>query len=363
MLTGLTPVIVVAMSGGVDSSVAMCLLREREGGPRSARLVGASLNLLEGCSSFQDTLPNAGAICRELDIPFYLIPMEEDFRRIVIEDFITTYLQGRTPNPCVICNQRIKFDMFDGEMQSRLRRDGALDVGQTPLLATGHYARVERIGGGWGILKGRDPEKDQSYMLYRLPRELLPRLEFPLGGLTKDEVVELARAWGLPNVHARESQDVCFLQGRYGDFLVQRTGRGDLYDGGEIVDTRGRIVGRHRGYVHYTVGQRRGLGLDNGPWYVSGVDAAKNRVYVGRKRDVLKRRLTVSRLNWLVDAPHSHFPCGVELRYQSREVPCRVYPDGPDLLTVALKKGAVVTPGQSAVFYDGDQVLGGGIID
>jgi tRNA-specific 2-thiouridylase len=361
--------IAVAMSGGVDSSLAAYLLKSRQvklpfepSGANEVSVVGASQNIwTEGCRA-PTTLALADEVCRKIGIPYYLIDMGREFKEIIVDDFVSTYLHGRTPNPCVICNRRIKFGLFYRRIETTLRREGRLEEGARLYFATGHYARIEPEADGWALRKGVDREKDQSYMLYRLPRDLLPDLAFPLGELTKTEVVEMARQLDLPSVKAASSQDACFLEGSYGDFIVSHIGAGALRQTGEIVDTRGKVLGRHRGYVFYTVGQRRGLGLGNGPWYVKSIDAARNRIIVGRKREILSKKLEVADTNWLIGEPQQAFACGVKLRYQSGELACRVEPQTGGRVRILLKKGAVVTPGQSAVFYDGDRALGGGII-
>ena len=356
-------VVAVAMSGGVDSSMAAYLLKSRRVKLESKVLVvGASQNIwTEGCRA-PTTLVLAEKVCRLLEIPYYLMDLGKEFREIIIDDFVSTYLHGRTPNPCVICNRRIKFGLFYRQIEATLKREGRFEENARLHFATGHYARIEREADGWALKKGMDLEKDQSYMLYRLPRDLLPRLVFPLGGLAKTEVVAMARRLDLPSAGARSSQDACFLEGSYGDFIVRHTGKQALRRSGEIIDTRGRVLGRHRGFLYYTVGQRRGLGLGNGPWYVKSIDPLRNRVCVGRKWEILSKTLEVGDLNWLIDGPREALTCGVKLRYQTGELACTVRPLSDDRVKILLKTGAVVTPGQSAVFYDGDRVLGGGII-
>ncbi len=362
-------VIAVAMSGGVDSSLAAYLLKNRQAKlpfkpseQNEISVIGASQNIWTEGFRIPTTLLLADEVCRKLGIPYYLIDMGKEFKEIIIDNFVSTYLHGRTPNPCVICNRRIKFGLFYRQIETILRREGRLEKHDKLYFATGHYARIEHETDGWALKKGADREKDQSYMLYRLPRDMLPFLAFPLGELTKAEVIETAKRLDLPSVKAVSSQDACFLEGSYGDFIINQTGERALRKPGEIVDTRGKVLGRHRGYIFYTVGQRRGLGLGNGPWYVKGIDAAINRITVGRKREILSKKLEVVDANWLINTPEEAFASGVKLRYQSGELACRVEPQAEGRVRILLKKGAVVTPGQSAVFYSGDRVLGGGII-
>ena len=218
-------VVAVAMSGGVDSSIAAYLLaKQRVKLERKMLVVGASQNIwTEGCRA-PTTLVLAEEACRLLAIPYYLINLGQEFREIIIDDFVSTYLHGRTPNPCVICNRRVKFGLFYRQIEATLRREGRLAENDRLCFATGHYARIEREADGWALNKGVDHEKDQSYMLYRLPRNLLPNLIFPLGELTKTEVMEMARRLDLPSAEAQSSQDACFLEGSYGDFIVRQTG-------------------------------------------------------------------------------------------------------------------------------------------
>ncbi|HUV07566.1 MAG TPA: tRNA methyl transferase PRC-barrel domain-containing protein, partial [Spirochaetia bacterium] len=268
------------MSGGVDSSVAACLLEVEHRSSIGRPVVGVSQLIWAKESQFPAALDLARDVCLRLGIPYFRVDLNREFERLIVRNFIDTYLEGQTPNPCVLCNQMIKFDILYRKVESELRTRGNLGEQDTLYFATGHYARVEAEEGGYALKKGRDASKDQSYMLYRLPRSLLSRIVFPLGGLEKKEVIRMASRLDLPHREIRESQDACFLEGSYGDYLVKKTGRVDLRHPGDIVDAGGRVLGRHRGFIRYTVGQRRGLGLGSGPWYVSRVDPIKNRVVV-----------------------------------------------------------------------------------
>jgi tRNA-specific 2-thiouridylase len=353
-------VVAVAMSGGVDSSMAAYLLKSQRVKLDSKMLVvGASQNIWTEVCHTPKSLGFAEEVCRLLEIPYYLMDLGQEFKELIIDDFVSTYLHGRTPNPCVICNRRIKFGLFYRKIEATLRREGLLRDKACFHFATGHYARCERETDGWALKKGMDFEKDQSYMLYRLPRKLLPHLIFPLGELAKAKVIDMARQLDLPSAGAQSSQDACFLEGSYGDFIVRQMGE---QRSGEIVDAEGKVLGRHRGFPFYTVGQRRGLGLGNGPWYVKSIDPVRNRIYVSRRQEILSKDLEVSDLNWLIKGPRETLACSVKLRYQTGELACTVRQLSNDRVKILLEKGAVVTPGQSAVFYDGDRVLGGGII-
>ncbi len=260
-------IMAVGLSGGVDSSVAAYLLAGTWDHPGKGRgLVGASLMLWgEESNRHTEALKRAADVCDRIGIGFYAFPMKEEFQELVINDFIETYSAGMTPNPCVRCNRRIKFGLFYTGILGELRRRDVLGDGGRLFFSTGHYVRTEEIDGRWYFRKGADARKDQSYMLYRVDPGLLPFLLFPLGSYTKQEVVEIARGHGLPSASVRESQDVCFVDGDYSE-LVYASLRGAVtVPVGEIVDTSGRVLGGHPGYIRYTVGQRKGLGLGNGP--------------------------------------------------------------------------------------------------
>jgi tRNA-uridine 2-sulfurtransferase len=352
-------VMAVALSGGVDSSVAALLLRDRW-----PRLVGATHYIWPDsrCCNIS-VFKRAEYLARKLSIPYYVIDVQAAFRGAVVDEFINAYVAGATPNPCVLCNERVRFTLFCDELEKKLAAERLLAPGESLRFATGHYVRIEQSGGRWFFKKGVDPVKDQSYMLYRLPPSLLPRLEFPLGGLLKQDVVALARKNEMSAAEAEESQDACFVDGDYIDFIVKETNRGELRQPGEIVDGEGKVRGTHHGYIGYTIGQRRGLGLGDGPWYVAGIDPGRNRVLIGRAEDARTSAFTAGETNWFIEPPGGALRCAVKIRYQSRETACTVEPVAPGRYRVSIDKPEFVTPGQSAVFYDGDLVLGGGIIE
>jgi len=349
----------VALSGGVDSSVAALILKESR-----PRLVGATHLIWPGsrcCST--ETLARAAEVCRRLDIPYFQVDLQEDFRREVVDDFVDVYLAGRTPNPCVRCNRYVRFGSFLSALRARLEAEGLLTAGEELSLATGHYARILRTGDGLMLAKGRDPAKDQSYMLHQVRREMLPHLVLPLGERLKSEVMRQAEEAGLASARVPESQDACFVDGDYARFVRDRSGREELFQPGDIVDPQGGQLGRHRGVIHYTVGQRSGLGLGSGPWYVARIEAVANRLVVARREQAERSSFAVEGLNWFGEPPGRALECAVKLRYRSREVPCTVEPaDRPERCRVVLAEPAIVTPGQSAVFYRGELVLGGGVI-
>lgn len=344
--------IAVAMSGGVDSSVAAALLQAQ-----GHEVVGVTLQQWPrddsdeaarhgGCCSLS-AVEDARRVASLLDIPYYCWNLEREFGERVIEPFHRDYLEGRTPNPCVRCNAFVRFDL----MLSRV-----LELG-FDRLATGHYARVVQAPAGPELHAAVDPAKDQSYMLYHLDRERLARLAFPLGGMTKREVREHAREFGLPVANKAESQEICFVpRGETAQYLASRLPA----RAGDVVDTAGRRLGSHRGTPLYTVGQRSGFGdlSEPGPWYVVRVDAAANRIVVGRREDLAVTSVTLRDVSFIDGAPAEPIACEARLRYHAPAIPA-VYRDGELALDEPFLGAA---PGQAAVMYSGSRVLGGGTI-
>jgi len=354
--------IAVAMSGGVDSSVTAALLKEQ-----GHDVIGITMRVWDpstcgvpeedaeaSCCS-PDDVRDAGRIADQLGIPFYVVNFEDEFRRLVINDFISEYYQGRTPNPCVRCNELVKFGLL---------LEKARDLG-ADYLATGHYAQVEKGDDGFfHLLKGLDPKKDQSYFLFALSQEQLARTLFPLGGITKQEVRALASRFELRVAEKGESQEICFIpDDNYVRFLEAEKEAEDL--SGAIVDQQGNVLGHHRGTYRYTVGQRRGLGIAwKEPLYVIGVDAKRREVIVGSHDALYKKGLTANSVNWLMPKPASEFFTACRIRYRHQAVPCRVIPLPDNRVEVIFtKQEKSVTPGQAVVFYDGNRVLGGGWIE
>ncbi|MBJ6751202.1 tRNA 2-thiouridine(34) synthase MnmA [Geomonas anaerohicana] len=349
--------VVVAMSGGVDSSVTAALLKEQ-----GHDVIGVSLQLYERpektpsggktCCSLTDVM-DAGRVAKRLGIPFQVIDLRQRFKELVIDDFVSEYKAGRTPNPCARCNERIKFGLL-------LEMTASFDA---DLLATGHYARIEPDAAGiYRLRKGLDPRKDQTYFLFGMNQQQLARTIFPVGHLEKPEVRQLAARFNLPVAQKQESQEICFIPDNdYVRFLEES---GVTPRAGEIVDRDGNAFGRHDGIHRYTVGQRRGLGIAwKEPLYVTGLDTDKARVIVGPKEDLLTGSLCADQLTW-TDAPIAGtFRGTCSIRYRQQPVPCRaeVCPDGRLRVEFDTPQ-AGVTPGQAVVLYDGDMVVGGGWI-
>ncbi len=356
--------VVVALSGGVDSAVAAALL-VRAG----HRVVAMTMRLYDAggtvagrgrCCGPRD-IDDARAVASHLGIPFYVIDLEAEFTAAVVDDFVDSYLDGETPNPCVKCNQHIKFT----PLLARARAIGA-DV-----LATGHYARIEAgPDGARSLFRGADPDKDQSYFLFSMPRAALDAVWFPLGALTKPEVRQLAGELGLPNAAKAESQEICFVpDGDYAGFVARSAlGRGrSLPVDGEIVDERGAVLGHHHGVHHYTIGQHRGLGNLRGGggqrWFVVALEPARGRVVVGQREAATGRTLWLDDTRWL-GPPAERL--AVQLRHRAEPLPVRIdlageLAGGP--LRLELEgAAAIAAPGQAAVLYDRDRVVAGGWI-
>jgi tRNA-specific 2-thiouridylase len=339
--------VAMALSGGMDSAVAAGLLR-RQGW----NLQGVHLRL----SPPATTEDRVQALAQRLDIPLAVIDLQREFSREVLDYFVSEYARGRTPNPCVQCNAAIKF----GRLWERLRGDGFTH------LATGHYARILPAEDGTpGLFRGADRRKDQSYFLSRLSRSLLPNLLFPLGHITKEEVRQVYHEVGLPLWQDQpESMELCFIpQGDYQGFL--QTQRGFLGPPGDFVDTRGRLLGRHRGLECYTVGQRRGLGIPaREPYYVTEIQPELNRVVLGHRQELFSPGLMASRMNWLIAPPVEDLEAVAVIRYRHPGVQARITPRGPGGVRVVFARPqSAVAPGQAVVFYDRDRVLGGGWIE
>jgi len=346
--------ILVAMSGGVDSSTVAAILK-KEGHD----VIGVTMQLWDygegesGCCSADD-VRDARMVAEEIGIPHYVVNYMDVFKKYIVEDFINKYLSGRTPNPCVLCNQFMKFNFL-------LRR--AMELG-ADYLATGHYARVETDEEGrFYLCKAMDESKDQSYFLFALTQNELRRLIFPLGTMTKNEVRDVAKSMNIKVANKPDSQEVCFITG--GDYREFLKNHAEVRNGkGEIVDTNGNVLGYHDGVFSFTVGQRRGLGVSKGkPLYVVKVDPESNRVVVGEENDIFRTTLIANDVIWINESPSDEIHVKAKIRYRHKESDAVVHTRSDREALVEFKDPQrAMTPGQAVVFYDGDRVLGGGWI-
>jgi tRNA-specific 2-thiouridylase len=362
--------IAIAVSGGIDSLTAAYLLKKQghdvigihfttgyEKQPHIDQANGS------GTASLQPSMPdgmNAHAantifqISSRLGIEVKHLDCSTEFKRRIVDYFTHTYTSGQTPNPCMVCNPLIKYGTV---------LDFALKLGASTL-ATGHYARISKgKGERFHLLKGVDPKKDQSYFLALMSQKRLARACFPLGEMTKDQVFELADRKGLEPVKKGESQDVCFIREKtYGEFLAKQFGFAE--NPGDIENVHGKTIGRHKGLHLFTIGQRRGIDCPAAePYYVVGMDIENNRLIVGFKKDLFTRGCKIRDINWIVQKPEAVVNVTTRVRYRHRAVSCKLTPTGDDTAIVRFDKPqAAISPGQCAVFYNGDEVLGGGWI-
>ena len=347
------------MSGGVDSSVAALLL-QRQG----YEVVGVTMRLWtverddlpavsKRCCSVED-VDDARRVCQMIGAPHYVQNFEREFQEHVVDYFRREYDTGRTPHPCLACNDKIKFEFL-------LRRAMFLDA---DFIATGHYSRIHADGGGWKLFKAADPKKDQSYVLFTLGQEELGRLLLPLGDLTKDDTRRIAAEAGLPVADKPDSQEICFIpDGDYRKFVSE----GRSPKPGKLVDTEGTTLGGHPGVQFFTVGQRRGLGLNGNsgtPRYVVRIDAESNEVVLGREEDLYRHRLWASGLSFIAgEPPPGPTRVTAKIRYKASEAQATLVPRGRWAEVCFDEPQRAVTPGQAVVFYDGDEVVGGGYIE
>jgi tRNA-specific 2-thiouridylase len=348
--------VVVAMSGGVDSSVAAALLKDK-----GHEVIGITMcfNISEpkrkkpGCCSIS-SIDDARRVARKLGIKHYVLNMQRFLEKYVIQDFCAQYLSGMTPNPCILCNQYLKF----GEL---LKKALALDA---QFLATGHYARIVKTKQAFWLGKAKALNKDQSYFLYRLNQEQLKHIIFPIGGYSKDEVRKLARDFFLPVAEKIASQEVCFIpEDDYRGFLRARLNK--EIKPGLVVDQEGNIAGKHRGIAYYTVGQREGLGIAKGyPAYITKIDHKNNQLTIGRKEDVLSSDFLIKDLYYAYKPLKKKVALKVKIRYNHREREAELTPAINNKIRVKFSEPQfAVTPGQAAVFYSRNKVVGGGVID
>ncbi|MCR4938157.1 MAG: tRNA 2-thiouridine(34) synthase MnmA [Lachnospiraceae bacterium] len=350
----------IAMSGGVDSSVAAYLIKSEgydcEG--VTMRLFHNEENVcnFKTCCSDKD-VADARRVAGRLSIPYSVVNYMEDFDEKIIKKFVRTYENGGTPNPCIDCNRYMKFKKL---------LDAALARGRG-YIVTGHYARrlYDEKTGRYILKKGLDTSKDQSYVLYGLTQDELAHTLLPLGGLGKDEVRKIAGEQEFINAGKAESQDICFVpDGDYASFIERYTGRS--YAPGDFVDHEGKLLGKHKGLIHYTIGQRKGLGIAaESPYFVTGLDTKNNRVMLSHGEGLFSDTLTASDIN-LISVPEikGEIKCAAKVRYRQKEQPCSVIQTGPDSIKVVFDEPLrAITKGQAVVLYDGDTVIGGGTID
>lgn len=347
--------VIVAMSGGVDSSVAAAILKEK-----GYEVIGLTFIMFSESSKLSEKDKNAvndaQKVAEQLDIEHYTSNITKRFQKEIITDFINQYKNAKTPNPCVICNRKIKFKF----LLDKLKEFDA------DFIATGHYARIEHNSDKKGrhlLKKAIDKYKDQSYMLYRMSQKQLGKTIFPMGNYTKDEIREMAKNYGLEIYDKPDSQDICFIKdNNYIEFLERKNAK--IGEPGPILDLDGNKLGEHKGLHHYTIGQRRGLGVSKPyPLYVVKLDIENNAVLVGKDKDVFKSSFHINKPNWIYyDRLKDPVIVDCKIRYNSSVKKGTVYPEEGTYKVVFKDKQRAITPGQSAVFYKDDYVLGGGII-
>jgi tRNA-specific 2-thiouridylase len=356
--------VVIAMSGGVDSSVAAAILKDE-----GYDVIGVSMQLWDyssvedkdgategSCCSTED-LEDARRVADKIGIPFYVMNMQDAFTTEVVDYFVESYLKGETPNPCTKCNQELKF-------KTLLRKAKELDA---KYLATGHYARIvspDNEGERYRLLKGVDQGKDQSYFLFTMNQDELSSVLFPLGELTKEEVRMKARELGLRTAEKQESQEICFIpDDRYGDFIAEST---NMEQDGEIRDSSGTVLGRHTGLFKFTIGQRKGLNITSGtgPHYVLSIDTDNNRLIVGAKEELFSNGLVAGDVNWISSPPKDGERVTASIRYRHKGVESKLYANGSNKIEARFEvPESAVTPGQAVVFYNEDEVIGGAWIE
>ena len=345
----------VAMSGGVDSSATVYLLKKQ-----GYDVFGLTMDLLQPpYAPAVSSIADAAKVAQKLDIEHEYIDMKADFRREVIDYFVNTYLNGQTPSPCLMCNKQIKLGLLAEEARKR----GA------DILVTGHYAEVRMTASGAELYRGADPARDQSYFLFAVSKETLQMLRCPLSAYSKEQTRALAAEAGLDIAEKADSQDICFVNnGKYAELIAALKPEFENIPG-EITTAAGEILGMHKGLINYTIGQRRGLGIggrkghnEREIWYVTALDATRNRVIVGSEAELFCTEVKINRLNWLGEERPEVLECAVKLRSRQPLVPAKVEFDGNSAIVRLQQKFAAAAPGQGCCFYMGNRVIGGGFI-
>ena len=353
--------VMVAMSGGVDSSVALIKIIES-----GYKAIGVTMKLWDygnvggndddnSCCGI-DEINGAKLVCDQLGVPHYTIDFQNVFKEKVIDNFADEYLNGRTPNPCVRCNSYVKWDAFI---------DQANQLG-ADYIATGHYAIIDSYNGNPAIKQGVDSLKDQAYVLWGIPRDSIKRTIFPLGEYTKSQVREIARKYNLETAENPESMEICFVaDNNYNRFLNKYIpNKMNAIGSGDILDENQKIVGEHNGYTNYTIGQRKGIGLSYpDPRYVKSIDPDNNTITISRKNELYKKNCYVSNINWLIDTPKLPLNIYSQIRYNSKKIHSTILFDDNQIKVQFKEPQLAVTPGQSIVFYVDDILIGGGIIE
>ena len=351
--------VLLGMSGGVDSSVAAYLLKKQ-----GYQVIGATMQVwqkdefydgLEGSCCSLSAIDDARHVAGKLDIPFYVLNFREKFKTSVIDYFIDEYMEGRTPNPCIVCNKVIKFEHF-------LQK--AREIG-CDYVATGHYAKIHEIDGRYFLVKSDDDRKDQTYALYNATQEQLSHMLMPCGEYTKEHIREIAKELGLDIHNKRDSNEICFIpDDNHGEYI--KRAKGDKIKPGNFVDKKGKILGKHKGIVFYTIGQRKGLGLSLGkPGYVTDIIPWKNQVVIGGEEDIFKTTLIAKDVNFIpFDTLQEKITVKGKVRYSAKEAECQISPEKDGRVRVEFKeKQRAITKGQSVVFYKENIVVGGGVIE
>lgn len=343
--------VLVGMSGGVDSSVAALLLKEQ-----GYEVIGVTMNLWEESTSIYTAINDAQEVCNKLKIDYHVLDFKDIFKTSVIDYFAKEYMKGRTPNPCTVCNRCVKFEALLGK---------AINEFDCDFIATGHYAKIDcdKNTGRYFLRKSVTDKKDQTYALYNLTQEQLKHTIMPLGDFSKDKIREIAQKNGLVNAQKRDSQEICFVEDNdYSKFIREKYNY--IPEKGDFVDITGKILGEHKGIINYTIGQRKGLEIAfQKRMYVIGINVEKNQVILGNDEDLFKDNLMCENLNWMmIKELKEPMSANVKIRYAANAEPATLIPAGDMVKVVFDKPQRAITSGQSAVFYDEDKVIGGGVI-